>query len=357
MAETGFQCSIAGEKGDRIEHRRNLTRTWVRLACGLTILLMTFLSWSGLSMMISPKASTKHSDAAAVSPVSGAVPVQTATPQAVGSKQFWPKDRTWMVYVPRGYFQMGSDDDTDYERPMHTVWLDAFWIDQTEVTNAQFEKFVNESNYKTDAEQAGWSYVYDTASTRWVKESGADWRHPRGPSSSLDGLKNHPVTYVSWNDALAYCRWAGRRLPSEAEWEKAARGADGRIYPWGNQVPDQDLANFADRNITLVWADENIDDGYAFTSPVGNYPQGASPYGVLDMAGNVWEWVNDWYDPDYYQQQSVWSNPAGPSTRSGRVLRGGSWSDGASVIRSSFRLGYFPMDWYAFYGFRCAASQ
>jgi formylglycine-generating enzyme required for sulfatase activity len=281
----------------------------------------------------------------------------TASQAWTGSKQISPKDGMWMVFVPHGNFRMGSDNDTDYEKPMHTVWLDSFWIDRTEVTNVQFEKFVDESNYQTDAEQAGWSYVYDMASTRWVKESGVNWRHPRGPASNLDGLENHPVTYMSWNDALAYCSWAGRRLPSEAEWEKTARGTDGRIYPWGNQAPGGNLLNFADKSITVSWADKNIDDGYSFTSPVGNYPQGASPYGALDMAGNVWEWVNDWYDPNYYQQQVAWSNPAGPSARSGRVLRGGSWDDSAIVVRSSHRLGYYPMDWYAFYGFRCAASQ
>ena len=262
-----------------------------------------------------------------------------------------------MVFVPEGDFKMGSNNGPDYEKPQHTVWLDAFWIDQTEVTNVQFEKFVKESNYETDAEFAGWSYVYEMSSAKWPKVSGANWRHPKGPSSSLDGLENHPVTYMSWNDASAYCKWAGRRLPSEAEWEKAARGIDSRIYPWGNQKPGGNLLNFADKNIALEWADKSINDGYPFTSPVGHYPEGASPYGALDMAGNVWEWVNDWFAPDYYQSQTSWHNPLGPSPKVGRVLRGGSWNDSGGVTRSTFRLGYYPMDWYAFYGFRCAASH
>jgi formylglycine-generating enzyme required for sulfatase activity len=193
-------------------------------------------------------------------------------------------------------------------------------------------------------------------STKWVKVSGANWRHPRGPFYGLEGLENHPVSYTSWNDAQAYCRWAGRRLPSEAEWEKAARGTDGRVFPWGDQKPDPSLLNFADRNISLAWADPQADDGYAFTAPVGTYPLGASPYGALDMAGNVWEWVNDWYDPYYYRQQAAWYNPTGPPLRSGRVLRGGSWADSGPVTRSSIRLAYYPTHWYAVYGFRCVQS-
>jgi formylglycine-generating enzyme required for sulfatase activity len=276
---------------------------------------------------------------------------------AVGSRQISMIDDMVMVYVPEGMFQMGSNNGPDYEKPEHSVWVDAFWIDQTEVTNQQFEKFVKEADYSTDAETAGWSYVLDAASGKWLKITGANWKHPQGPSSNLDGLENHPVSYMSWNDAFAYCRWAGRRLPSEAEWEKAARGTDGRRFPWGDQEPAGNLLNFADANITISWADNDADDGYPFTSPVGHYPEGASPYGALDLAGNVWEWVNDWFDPDYYLSRTIWRNPAGPAPQSGRVLRGGSWYDSGTVTRSSIRLGYYPMDGYAYYGFRCAVSQ
>jgi formylglycine-generating enzyme required for sulfatase activity len=267
------------------------------------------------------------------------------------------RDGMWMVFVPEGSFLMGSDNGPDDETPSHIVWLDAFWIDQTEVTNAQFGQFIRESNYQTDAEASGWSYVYAMQSTKWVKVNGADWSHPGGPLSTLEGLEDLPVAYISWNDAMRYCQWANRRLPSEAEWEKAARGTDGRRYPWGDQNPDCHLLNYADKNITLSWADNKEDDGYAFTSPAGHYPLGASPYGALDMAGNVWEWVNDWYDPNYYHGQNLWINPPGPSTQSGRVLRGGSWADSAIVTRSTLRLGYYPMDGYAYYGFRCATSM
>jgi serine/threonine-protein kinase len=291
--------------------------------------------------------------------LTGCIPITPAsTPgPGIGSKQISAKDGMVMVFVPEGDFQMGSDDDTDYDKPEHTVWLDAFWIDQTEITNTQFEKFVKETNYKTDAELAGWSYVFNTSSSTWPKTEGANWQHPRGPASNLDGLGDHPVGYVSWNDAAAYCKWAGRRLPSEAEWEKAARGTDGRLYPWGNQKPGGNLLNFADKSSASDFADKNVDDGFAFTSPVGHYPEGASPYGALDMAGNVWEWVNDWYRPDYYLSQTIWSNPVGPPAWAGKVLRGGSWDDTGRVTRSILRLAYYPMDWYAYFGFRCAVSQ
>jgi eukaryotic-like serine/threonine-protein kinase len=272
----------------------------------------------------------------------------------IGSKQISAPDDMAMVYVPEGNFLMGSNEGPDSEKPTHTVWLNAFWIDQTEVTNLQFIKFVGESNYTTDAEIANWSYLFEMSSEKWVKVAGVNWRHPYGPTSALDKLENHPVSYMSWNDASAYCKWAGRRLPSEAEWEKAARGTDSRFYPWGDSKPSKYLLNYADKNLSVGWADINSDDGYSFTSPVGHYPEGASPYGALDMSGNVWEWVNDWYDPNYYLSQTIWSNPTGPITKSGRVLRGGSWYDTGTVTRSSFRLGYYPMDWYAYYGFRCA---
>jgi formylglycine-generating enzyme required for sulfatase activity len=290
--------------------------------------------------------------------LSGCLPEESAysTPIQVGSQQISLIDGMAMVYVPEGDFQMGSNDGPDTEKPKHTVWVNAFWIDQTEVNNSQFETFIKESRYKTDAEIAEWSYVLELSTGKWLKVSGANWKHPAGPTSNLSGLEKHPVSYMSWNDASAYCAWAGRRLPSEAEWEKAARSNDGRVYPWGNQPPGNNLLNFADTNVSLQWADKSSDDGYVFTSPVGHYPEGASPYGALDMAGNVWEWVNDWYDPEYYLSQTVWRNPTGPSTRSGRVLRGGSWYDSGGVTRASFRLGYYPMDGYAYYGFRCAVS-
>ncbi|HZU87085.1 MAG TPA: formylglycine-generating enzyme family protein [Anaerolineaceae bacterium] len=258
-----------------------------------------------------------------------------------------------MAYVPEGEFSMGSSSGGANEQPLHTVYLDAFWIDSTEVTNAMFTLFIEATGYQTDAEGQGGAWIYDGAG--WSETPGADWQHPRGPGSDLTGLEDHPVVNVSWNDAAAYCAWAGVRLPTEGEWEKAARGLDDRTYPWGDQSPAGDLLNFADINLNVDWASASVDDGYQFTAPVGSYPAGASPYGALDMAGNVWEWVNDWYSPTYYAVSPA-SNPAGPATGTSRVLRGGSWNHDGANLHSSLRLWNDPAAAIDNFGFRCAQS-
>jgi serine/threonine-protein kinase len=258
-----------------------------------------------------------------------------------------------MVYVPEGEFVMGSNVGEANAQPQHSVYLDAYWIDKTEVTNAMFALFVEATGYQTDAEQLGSSWIFDGGS--WSEVSGADWQHPRGPASDLTGLNNHPVVNVSWNDALTYCEWAGSQLPSEAQWEKAARGEDERIYPWGNQDPNGDLLNFADANLNVDWATKNVNDGYEFTAPVGSYPAGASPYGALDMAGNVWEWVNDLYGETYYRD-SPSSNPVGPSTGNSRVLRGGSWNHDGSDLKSFIRISANSSAAIDNFGFRCSRS-
>ena len=246
-----------------------------------------------------------------------------------------------MVYVPEGKFTMGSNDGDPDEQPVHTVYLDAYWMDRTEVTNTMFALFAKSTGYLTDAERGGSSWVFDGAN--WNRIPGADWQHPQGPSSSLSGIEDHPAVNVSWNDAVAYCEWAKVRLPSEAEWEKAARGMDGRIYPWGNFSPDCSLANYR--------------DCAGDTEAVSHHPSGSSPYGVLDMAGNVWEWVNDWYSGTYYSQ-SPQSNPQGPSSgdSNSRALGGGSWFNSGSDIRSSFRGRGAPDYTGDYIGFRCAYS-
>ncbi len=286
--------------------------------------------------------------------------VVTATPaRGIGSTRTSPADGMVMVYVPAGEFTMGSaDSDGDAysnEKPQHNVYLDAFWIDRTEVTNAMFAKFVAAAGYRTDAEKAGKGWTFNAARKEWEETNGADWQHPRGPGSSISGLEQHPVVLVSWNDAAAYCQWAGRRLPTEAEWEKAARGTDGHKFPRGNQNVAGDLLNFADRNLDVDWADKNINDGHQFTAPVGSYPKGASPFGALDMAGNVWEWVADWYDETYYRSSPA-QNPTGPDTGQYRVLRGGSWGNERRHGRASVRNRGLPEFRYVNIGFRCALS-
>jgi eukaryotic-like serine/threonine-protein kinase len=276
------------------------------------------------------------------------VPSETAL--GIGSTQEREKDNMVMVYVPEGPFTMGSNTGDESERPEHTVTLNEFWIDKTEVTNAMFQAFVQANNYQTEAERIGKAYYLDLNARSWQRIDGIDWQHPRGPESNLIGLSTYPVVNVSWNDAIAYCAWVGGHLPSEAEWEKAARGPDGHTYPWGDTTPSGNLLNFADVNLDVDWADKTMNDGNQMTAPVGSYPDGASPYGVLDIAGNVWEWVNDWY--------AVY--PGGDETASPdfgvtyRVLRGGSWDYQESYARSAYRLRGTPYDASSNIGFRCA---
>jgi eukaryotic-like serine/threonine-protein kinase len=277
-----------------------------------------------------------------------------------GLTQVALQDGMVMVNVPGGEFLMGAKVSekraTDEERPLHIVLVDNFWIDRTEVSNAMFATFIEESGYQTDAEKAGWGYV-------WTKDgrteaAGADWMHPQGQDSSLDGLEEYPVMLVSWNDATAYCTWVGRRLPSEAEWEKAARGIDGRFYPWGEEF-DSSFANVDDEEVFdeyMVDCSASGCDGYAKSSPVGSFEAGASPYGVLDMAGNLWEWTADYYERFYYTKASS-NNPQGPAEGDRHVLRGGSWLNSDYDISTTYRAGNIPDYRSDKLGFRCVVSE
>ncbi|MBN1960302.1 MAG: SUMF1/EgtB/PvdO family nonheme iron enzyme [Deltaproteobacteria bacterium] len=290
---------------------------------------------------------------------------------SAGAARISPVDGMTQVYVPAGAFTMGSSDKSIKrylaqckackgewfvdQKPQHQVTLDAFWIDKTEVTNAMFEQFVAATGYRTEGEILGSGIVFNQAAKDWRLVQGADWRHPQGPQSNLLGLDNHPVVHVTQSDAIAYCEWAGRRLPTEAEWEKAARCTDRREYPWGNEPVSQDRANFADRNLAIWSGNSAIDDGAVFTAPVGSYTGGASPYGVLDLAGNVSERVADRYGETYYAA-STDHNPSGPWSREYVVTRGGSWSRAERYLQSTYRVRYYRHNRAAALGFRCAAT-
>ncbi|MFK7959881.1 MAG: formylglycine-generating enzyme family protein [Phycisphaerales bacterium] len=286
-----------------------------------------------------------------------------------------------MVRIPAGTFQMGADDAHARrdEQPVHSVALSAFWIDIHEVSNRRFAAFVAATNYRTTAERApDWEALKEqlppgtprppeellvaasmvfrppppaVAAARplgpgdwWAWVPGANWRHPEGPESSIDDRMDHPVVHVSHEDALAFCRWAGVRLPTEAEWERAARGGrDGAAYPWGNAAPSDASANLWQGRFPV---EDAAADGFAQPAPVGSFP--ANRFGLHDMAGNVWEWCADWYRPDTYDRRAAGAsttvhpaNPAGPAdsfdpaepTVPKRVMRGGSFMCHASYCR------------------------
>ena len=242
----------------------------------------------------------------------------------IGSTMVSENDGMVLVYVPAGEFLMGSaDSDTlaeSDEKPQHKVYLDAFWIDQTEVTNAMYALCVQAAGCQPPP----------------INES-----NRRDPYYDFSLYGNYPMIHVRWNDAKAYCEWSGRHLPTEAEWEKAALGTDGLIYPWDNETISCAFANYANC----------VED----TASVGSYPAGASPYGVLEMAGNVWEWVADWYEESYYAS-SPYSNPLGPDTGNHRVLRGGAWGYEARSLRAANRLWFNSDALSNGFGFRCARS-
>lgn len=269
-------------------------------------------------------------------PTSTLPPVPTEPPSCPVPTWTSPVDGMTLTCIPAGDFLMGNNSGRSDEDPEHIVYLDLYYLDQTEVTNDMFGKFVSATGYRTDAEKSNKGYIWVTDD--WTARSGADWRHPEGPDSNINNRGNHPVVQMSWEDANNYCAWAGRMLPTEAQWEKAARGTDGRLYPWGNQAPNLRLANF----------DMNVGG----TTPVGSYPEGASPYGLLDMAGSVLEMTMDWYKSDYYSNQNAWSNPTGPVSGIIRVARGGNFSTGAEKIGVTFRDTASFGTGYS--GFRCA---
>jgi formylglycine-generating enzyme required for sulfatase activity len=269
-----------------------------------------------------------------------ATPARTATPSPSPTATFEittltrSQDGMLMVFVPAGDFTMGSPagEGGDDEVPQHKVTLDSFWIDRTEVTNAQYRVFVGATSHQAPSSCDGGDPTFDD-----------------------EAKANQPVVCVNWDDAQAYCEWAGGQLPTEAQWEKAARGTDERAYPWGNSF-DGSRVNYCDTNCEFDQKDTSADDGYGQAAPVGSYPTGASPYGALDMAGNVWEWVSDWYK-FYYYSNSPQHNPQGPDAGKYRVLRGGSWFGYSTNARSGFRAWSTPDKRHIVIGFRCVVPS
>ena len=301
-----------------------------------------------------------------------------------------------MVYIPAGEFEMGGDNKQAFpdEFPKHKVTLNGFWIDCTEVTNAQFTEFVNATHYVTTAEkEIDWeelkkqlppnttkppdtelqpaSLVFQIPINEndywWKMVPGANWKHPSGPNSSIAGKDNYPVVQISWDDAQAYCQWAHKRLPTEAEWEFAARGKlKNKIYTWGNEPINQGIpkANSWQGNFPIKNTNE---DTYLKLAPVKSFaPNG---YGLYDMSGNVWEWCQDWYDSNYYLIVAKGAkNPKGPaigydpedSSAQKRTIRGGSFlcNDGyCSGYRNARRMKETPDTGMEHIGFRCVSDK
>ena len=278
-----------------------------------------------------------------------------------------------MVKLDGGAFWMGTESEEafpqDGEGPVRKIQLDGFYIDKCAVTNAQFAEFVTATGYRTESERLGWSFVFQGHIPReryeelvvatvpganwWCRVNGADWKHPEGPDFSISTRAHHPVTHISWNDAEAFCTWAGKRLPTEAEWEFAARGGlEQKTYPWGDELTpgNRHLCNVWQGTFPLV---DSGEDGYTGTAPANAFaPNG---FGLYNVTGNIWEWCNDWFDAAYHLTATRF-NPAGPPGGTSKVMKGGSYLCHASYCnryRVAARTSNTPDSATTNIGFRC----
>jgi len=294
-------------------------------------------------------------------------------------------DRAQMAMIPAGEFLMGADRKDNqrlfkrlgwktkwldsyarHEAPKHRVRLDSFWLYRHEVTVAQFLKFVQATQYRTSAEKDGYSFHYNPRKNKIQRVRQLNWRYPYDVRTLAQ--LDHPVVHMSWHDAQAYCKWAGVRLPTEAEWEYAARGGatglNGKphfAFVWGDHYPVEPVGNFRDEALEREcrgWANlvtlPGYDDGYVFTAPVGSYPPNG--YGIFDMAGNALEWCSDRYGTKYYSY-SAKHNPQGCHDGMHRVVRGGTWALSHAMLRVTDRLNLWPPIHTSYLGFRCAKSD
>lgn len=280
-----------------------------------------------------------------------------------------------MIFLPGQAFLMGTDSNegilADGEGPAREVVVDSFYIDPKAVTNEEFSLFINETGYTTEAEKYGWSFVFhlflsDEAKKQeiravhgvpwWRAVQGANWQYPEGPGSKIEDRMDHPVVHVSWNDAVKYCKWAGKRLPTEAEWEYAARGGlEQKRYPWGNELTPNG------KHVCNIWQGDFPNhntgrDGYLTTSPVDAFPP--NNFGLYNVSGNVWEWCGDWFSPTFYKNgESI--NPQGPESGNEKVIRGGSYLCHQSYCnryRVAARSSNTPDSSTAHMGFRCVVD-
>ncbi len=314
---------------------RKAPLTWVGLSIALlAIMSVTFLWWLSGMEKEEPQSAELNQMSRTPEATQAHTQTQTTTPtmEIANGTKISPIDGMAMVNIPAGEFEMGSESGEIFEKPIHIVYLDEYWIDQIEVTNGMYAKCV---------EAQGCTQL--------------DRHESYSRTSYFDSseFKDYPVIYVSWSQAKAYCEWAGRRLPTEAEWEKAARGTNANKYPWGDSRAIDNQVNFCDTNCPYDWKDTGLDDGYADTAPAGNYRTGVSLYGALDMAGNVWEWTSSLFKDYPYDAQDGRENLQTPGER---VIRGGSWRNYVSDMRSTLRYGTEPSSGYLDVGFRCVLS-